>query len=168
VSRRLGGALVLWLLALLALACDEVPGTMSGSDTAAGWVGALREAHQLADDAEQRGDLEAARVALEPLASAAAPADVAATHARAARQDVYFRLATLAATEGDHRGARAAAAAGLALGRGDDVLTANLLIARGEAHEALGERSKASSDYLAALRIHEVLLDAVLGEEDPP
>jgi tetratricopeptide (TPR) repeat protein len=165
MSRCVWNALLVAALTLFALGCDE-PAASPG-ESASAWVDALRDAHQNADAAEQRGDLAAAAAALSPLASAPAPGAVAGTHARAARQDVYFRLASLAAVQGDHEAARAAADAGLALGRGDDVLTANLLIARGEAQEALGEREGASADYLAALRINEVLLDAVLAEEEP-
>ena len=165
MSRCLWNALLVSALVLSAHGCDE-PAT-SPSESASAWVGALREAHQRADAAEQRGDVAAAAAALAPLASAPAPDAVAATHARAARQDLYFRLATLAAGQDDHEAARAAANSGLALGHGDDVLTANLLIARGEAQEALGDREGASADYLAALRINEVLLDAVLAGEEP-
>lgn len=165
MSARLPSLLVLSLLTLAALACGREPAEDSAAAT---WVSTLRDAHQQADAAEQRGDFDEARRVLEPLASTPAPGEVAPTHARAARQDVYFRLATLASLRGDHAAARDAAADGLALGQQDDVLTANLLIARAEANEALGEREGASRDFLAALRINEVLLDAVLGEEEAP
>lgn len=165
MSRRLSIALGLSLLALFALACHDGAGPAGDPDAAAAWVSDLRAAHERADAAEQWGDLEAARLALETLAGTPAPAGVAPTHARAARQDLYFRLATLAAMRSEHADARDAATAGLALGQEDDVLTANLLIARAEAEEALGEREGASRDFLAALRINEALLDAVLAEE---
>lgn len=168
MSRRFVSALALSSLLLWALACDDGARPASDPERAAAWVSDLRVAHERADAAEQWGDLEAARVALETLAGTPAPAAVAPTHARAARQDLYFRLATLAAMRSEHAEARDAATAGLALGEEDDVLTANLLIARAEAHEALGEREGASRDFLAALRINEALLDAVLAEEGAP
>lgn len=168
MSRRLVASVALAVLTLTALACDDAARPAGDAESAAAWVTDLRAAHERADVAERDGNLEAARLALETLAGTPAPAGVAPTHARAARQDLYFRLATLSAMRAEHAEARDAATAGLALGQEDDVLTANLLIARAEALEALGDRDGASSDFLAALRINEVLLDAVLAEEGAP
>jgi tetratricopeptide (TPR) repeat protein len=141
---------------------------MAPSAAAVAWVESVRSAHDTADEQEARGELDAARETLLPLAEQDAPQEVAAAHARAVRQDLYFRLATLAARAGDHPSARDACTRGLALGRADDVLTANLLIARGEAHEALGDAAPASDDYMGALRINEALLDVVLTQEEQP
>lgn len=157
-----------FLLALWA-GCAAPDTTDPGArGSAASWVREVREAHVLADAAEAQGDLDAARATLAQASELSPPAEVAPTHARAVRQDLYFRLAALAARQGEVRVARDTATAGLALGRGDDVLTANLLIVRGEAHEALGDARAASTDYLAALRINEALLDAVLTAEETP
>lgn len=157
-----------FLLALWA-GCAAPDTTDPGArGSAASWVREVREAHVLADAAEAQGDLDAARATLAQASELSPPAEVAPTHARAVRQDLYFRLAALAARQGEARMARDTATAGLALGRGDDVLTANLLIVRGEAHEALGDARAASTDYLAALRINEALLDAVLTAEETP
>jgi tetratricopeptide (TPR) repeat protein len=160
-----------WLAATCAVltGCDQRSHDGGApSVAAAAWVQSVRRAHDTADAFEERGELEAAREALAPLAARAAPDGVAAPHARAVRQDLYYRLATLAARAGDHPSARSACGDGLALGQADDVLTANLFIARGEAHEALGDVALASEDYMAALRINEALLDAVLVEEEQP
>ncbi|MEZ4324043.1 MAG: hypothetical protein R3B40_02430 [Polyangiales bacterium] len=156
----------------LGVGCEEADaprGEGSGEATPASlWVAEVRAAHEAADDAATPQERAAAHRALERLALQDAPLGVAPTHARAVRQDLYFRIASSAAGAGDAAAARDAATAGLALGRADDVLTANLLIARGEAYEALGDGTRASADYLAAQRIHERLLDAVLGEEGAP
>ncbi|MCA9533082.1 MAG: hypothetical protein KC593_05365 [Myxococcales bacterium] len=165
---RLVALSMTFLLALWA-GCTAPDATDSAArGSAASWVREVREAHVLADAAEAQGDLDAARATLTQASELSPPAEVAPTHARAVRQDLYFRLAALAARQGEARVARDTATAGLALGRGDDVLTANLLIVRGEAHEALGDARAASTDYLAALRINEALLDAVLTAEETP
>ncbi len=166
-------ALILALCAAFAslggVGCDASAESGAEGVNAEVWIASVRQAHAAADDAETPARRLEAAAALDALAQEPAPAEVAATHSRAVRQDLYFRVATFAARSGDHERARAAASAGLELGRGRDVLTANLLIARGEAAEALGDPGAASADYYDALRINEELLDAVLGDaEDAP
>src|SRR6185295_1768755 len=78
-------------------------------------------------------------------------------------QDAYFRLARLALAGHQPVAAAAHARRGLALGGGyDDLFVANLLVARGAAHEALGETREALADYDRALRINEILLQTTL------
>lgn len=157
------GLTLLTLLTSATLGCGPNGAEVSATN-ANEWVAEVRRAHSLADEAEVSDRPLAARAALSPVAAQEAPHDVAPLLARAVRQDLYFRLATVAAAADDHEGARDAASAGLSLGEGPDVLTANLFIARAEAYEALGDGARASSDYLSALRINEALLDAVLGQ----
>ena len=77
---------------------------------------------------------------------------------RLALQDTYFRLARLALGDHDARQALAYADAGLAYGTAPHLFVANLLVARGAAHEAAGDPRAAAADYQRALAINEALL----------
>jgi hypothetical protein len=77
-------------------------------------------------------------------------------------QDTFFRLARLALDAHDPASAAHDAEQGLALGDGGDLFTANLLVVRGAAHEALGENAAALAACQRALRINEVLLHDTL------
>jgi hypothetical protein len=73
-------------------------------------------------------------------------------------QDTYYRLAGLDLRARDASGALLQAERGLSLGGGQDLFVANLLVARGAAHEARGEAPAAAADFHAALLINEQLL----------
>jgi hypothetical protein len=115
-----------------------------------------------------RGQPDRARKVLQAIIAGAA-----GTHAkarsrsqRALLQDVYFQLARLALDDGQAAVAVQEASAGLSLGGGlgedEDLFTANLLIARGAAHEALGASAAAVDDYSRAQIINQVLLRKAL------
>ena len=112
--------------------------------------------------AAEAGDRDEAIAALERLVAREVPDDVAAEDARVVLQDAYARLAALYLEAGDAGAARREADRGLALGEVDDVFTANLLVARGRADEALGRDQEAARDYHRAIRVHEALLDRAL------
>jgi hypothetical protein len=84
--------------------------------------------------------------------------DLSGDTRHAVLQDAYFRLARLALEDHDPAQAARYTNAGLAMGGANDLFVANLLVARGAAHEALGETAAALADYQRALRINEALL----------
>lgn len=131
----------------------------------AGYVQGARAAHQVADDALRRGDQNAAEAALESILQEHVPAAVAKDDARVVRQDAAYRLAELT-LETDPRAALRFAERGLDEGRAEDVFTANLLIARGRAREALGDPVAATEDYFDALTINDTLLEQALAGDD--
>lgn len=153
-------------LALLAVALGCGDGARPG---AAGWIRQAREVNEHADAALARGDVQAARAALESLLNDPAPASVAARDRRVVLQDAAFRLAELALSAQEPKRAREWVERGLALGRSDDLFTANLLVAGGRARESLGDDHGAIEDYREALRINEALLeDALRAKEGSP
>lgn len=157
------GFIIGWAL-LVALGCGE--GARPG---AAGWIRRAREMNERADAALARGDVQAARSGLESLLNDPVPASVAARDRRVVFQDAAFRLAELALSAQEPKRAREWVERGLALGRSDDLFTANLLVAGGRAREAAGDDHGAVEDYREALRINEALLeDALRAKEGSP
>ena len=143
----------------LALAC-----AFTGcSDNA--WIGEVRAAQQSAEQAAEQGNYRDAIQRLRPVADGELSRPARADDARAIRQDAFYQLARWSMANEDAPGALVFADAGLALG-GGDVFRANLWVARGQAHEALGQATQAAGDYHEALLINETLLDAVLGAEE--
>jgi hypothetical protein len=122
------------------------------------WGAATVRAHREADRRLDAGDSAGARARLLALA------DVQKAHAgdsperRLALQDTYFRLARLALGDHDPRQALAFADAGLTFGTAPHLFVANLMVARGAAHEAAGDPRAATADYQRALAINEALL----------
>lgn len=145
-----------WVCVLLGAGCGhESPGR--------DWVARTETAHRRADEALARGDFTAGREALAGLLATPPPAGVSAEDRRLIEQDALFRLALLEIGAGRADVALGWADQGLRIGRHDDLFSANLLVARGRAHEALGQDAVAAEDYHAALVINEGLLGQVLG-----
>jgi hypothetical protein len=148
-----------WLAVAIAVAgagaCSRAPATEP-------WAAAAAEKHREADRLLDQGDPAGARAALESLVAAEAPHAGDSQERRLAVQDAYFRLARLALAGHDARQALAYSDAGLALGTRSDLFVANLLVARGAAHEALGDGRAAAADYDRALTINEDLLREAL------
>jgi len=141
-----------WLLVLVLLV---------GCQASRDWSATAARAHAEADRLIDTGDRAGGQAVLQELV--ATPIEGPGETRRVVLQDAYFRLARLALD--DHDPARAArdADAGLALGGGEDLFVANLLVVRGAAHEALGEAAAAVSVYQRALRINERLLQEEVG-----
>jgi hypothetical protein len=155
---RLGACAL--LAAAVAAGCGRAPAPDRGDRWAAEIADRSREADRRLDD----GDAAGARAALLALVGEAPPPAVpgASDDRRLALQDTYFRLARLALGDRDGRQALAYADAGLALGSAPHLFVANLLVARGAAHEALGEARAAAEDYHRALAMNEALLQEVM------
>ena len=134
---------LLWLV----LAAPAAP------DPRTAWIEEAQAAHRRAD---QNDPL--AMSALEGFAVRSAPRSVPPDEARAVRQDAWFRAAELWLQRRQPGAARDEAERGLALGKAEDLFTANLLVVRGRARELLQDDRGAVSDYQEALRINEVLL----------
>lgn len=157
IARRLSRlAAGVSLVGLLALGCGRAPVTGDGA-----WVAEAARRHALADQRLEAGDGPAARDALRGIVDARVPDDVPADARRGVLQDTYFRLARIDLDARDALAALADSERGLALGRGSDLgdlFVANLLVARGAAHEALGHGPAAAEAYHQALVINDRLL----------
>lgn len=145
-------------LALIAIALAFVPGCERDAATS-GWVSQALSAHREADLKIERGDLEGARAVLFAAAERVAPARTNSVDARILRQDLYYRVAEIDLRRDRPAEAVRWASRGIELGRGHDVFTANLLIARGHALEKTNDLGGASRDYHEALLLTESLLD---------
>ena len=145
------------LVALLALAGCSQRRSADGGD----WLADATQRHALADELLDRGDEPGARAQLAAVVvvERASRGNVDADDDRRRMlQDTYYRLAGLDLRGQDASGALLHAERGLALGGGQDLFVANLLVARGAAHEARGEAPAAAADFHAALLINEQLL----------
>lgn len=134
-------------------------------DGAATWVEGAMEANAAADRAITTEDWDEARRILRGAVDRPVPESVAEEDARVVRQDLLYRLSTVELAAGDPVAAADRADEGLNLGRADDVFTANLLVARAKAREALDRPREAAGDYFDALEINDELLDEALGDE---
>src|SRR5688500_14212558 len=132
----------LLVLALLAAACARAPRD---------WSVTAADGHTEADRLLDQGDRAGAKRVLESILEGAPDRGGTETR-RVLVQDTRFRLARLALDAHDPALAARHADAGLALGGGADLFVANLLVARGAAHEALGQSAQALSVYQRALR----------------
>jgi hypothetical protein len=128
---------------------------------AAAWTASVASRNQEADRLIDGGDVAGARRVLADIVAGAPGPEAAGETRRMLLQDTYFRLARLALDGRAPAEAVGQAEQGLALG-GGDLFVANLLVARGAAHEALGETAAALADYDRALRINETLLRSTL------
>jgi hypothetical protein len=144
-----------------------VLGACSATRGSEDWVTQAESAHHVADERLAQGDIEGARQALRSATEGKVPKTTNPEDARVVRQDLYYRLAALELSQDKPDGAERWATVGLTLGRGTDVFTANLYIARGKALERRGDVSGASRDYHDALLITEALLDKSLGKANP-
>lgn len=147
-----------WLVVLVFVA-----GCGNGDADAAAWISHASSASRTADEALARGDADAARAALQAIVSAEVPSSVADRDRRVLRADAFYRLAEIELSGGSPTEALGLADRGLAEGRAEDLFTANLLVARGRALEAVGRDADAAEEYHAALLINEALLREALG-----
>lgn len=154
------GKVVAWLL----LSFAALAGCSRTADSGR-WIRDVDQAHRQADQALEKNDRAGAVASLQKIVAGEVPGSVAFEDARAVRQDACFRLASIE-LESDRPGeAFKWADHGLTLGRGQDLFTANLLVARGQALQRQGEEVRAASDYHQALIINEDLLNRTLGPE---
>lgn len=134
-------------------------GSCTRESEAAVWLGAIDDAHGALESASSRDAKLEAMDTLEALIEPDAPTYIARNDARTVRQDAYYVLASTALSVGDPYAARRFATSGLQLGQRKDVLVTNLLVARGEALEMLGEPQRAATDYHRALVMASEMLD---------
>ena len=152
------GFVAAWLLVTIAIGAGCSRKADSGR-----WIREVDQAHLQADQALERNDRAGAVASLQKIVAGEVPRSVASEDARAVRQDACFRLASIE-LEADRPGeAFKWADQGLGLGRGRDLFTANLLVARGQALQRQGEEVPAARDYHQALIINEELLNRTLG-----
>ena len=151
-----------WLVGLALLGALAAGCARARHDGDARWIAEAERRHALADQQLQAGNVPAARAALAGIIDGQVPASIPPDDRRGVLQDTYFRLSELDLKAGDARAAWTDAERGLALGRADDLFVANLLVARGAAHEAMHDGAGAAADYHAALVINDKLLAEVL------
>jgi hypothetical protein len=156
------GTLHSLVLCVALVAVVVLPGCASRSEPRE-WIESSEASHREADRLAASGDPSGAADALRRAATRPAPAGMSAEDARVVRQDLYYRLAMGELGASRAHEAVQAATDGLALGQRRDVFTANLLVVRGQAYEAIGDRKNASVDYHEALVVNEALLDTALG-----
>ena len=148
-------------LLVLAVAAAVVTGCSPADPAAGRWVESVRAAHAEADaDASLAGDGALRRVLEAPVPESVSPED-----ARALRQDSAYRLGRRLLRRGEAPAAEEVADGALA-DPAMDVLTASLLVLRGEAREAQGELREAAADYHEALRVNERLLERALARRE--
>lgn len=147
------------LLALLTPDCSRMDGSSQ-------WIRQARDANLQADEAIRRGDSADARETLVASLDRQAPATVNPEDRRMVKQDMCFRLSLLEMDSKRHKEALAWAERGLALGRQQDLFTANLYLAQGRALQALSREPEAAEAYHRALKINENLLDRILEPEE--
>lgn len=146
----------------VAVSPERVDAPIARETAALTWVAALEMGHAATDARLAEGDLSGAERVLRKALATAAPASTPADDLRRAHQDLWFRLAELQLRAGQAASARASVADGLALGRAQDLFTANLLIVDGHALSALGRETEASERYFEALEINRHLLQQAL------
>jgi predicted negative regulator of RcsB-dependent stress response len=144
------------MLALVLSMCS-CASRSSGRLEAVGSLDTIRAQHAEVDRLIDSGELEKARSVLE--------AALGRPKQRVIRQDLYYRLAEVNLELSLPDRALAAADAGLALGRGADIFTANLLVSEGRALESLHRDREAAATYADALAIDEALLEKALEHE---
>ena len=125
------------------------------------WIAEITAANRQADRLLDAQDAAGARALLRTLVATGLNAPPTKDW-RIALEDTYFRLARLALAAHDPRQALADAEAGLAYQTTASLFVANLLVARGAAHEALDDPRAAAEDYHRALAMNEALLHQVL------
>lgn len=126
------------------------------------WLARAAEAHDQADTAIGSGDLDGARAALLEVLHPSSSLAIDDDDLRVVQQDIYFRLAGLELSDAAPEKALHWANEGLTLGAREDIFTANLLVVRGQANQALGNDHGAAQDFFEAQRINQVLLRSVL------
>lgn len=151
----------LWLGALFLLvgACSR-----PARPAADPWIARVAAVNRQVDRLLDADDTSRARELLRTLVSANGPGAPLDDDRRRVLQDCYFRLARLALAGRDPAQALSDAETGLAYPAGPSLFAANLLVARGAAHEALNQPRAAAEDYHHALLMNEALLREAVGK----
>lgn len=140
------------------------PARDAGVPSANEWLSATHAAHARADAALAAGEPGPARTLLTRALEQPVPAEVRPEDRRLVHQDLLFRLSEVALADRAPADALLCSERGLALGRQNDLFSANLLVARGHALAALGRDVEAAISYRDALAIDEQLLHIALGQ----
>jgi tetratricopeptide (TPR) repeat protein len=152
-----------WWLPFALLACSSRPAPRANEASPGEWLAQVKHAHERADGAIAAGELANASATLERALEQPTPAALRADDLRVVHQDLLFRLSELAQRRNEPQRALLLAERGLALGRHEDLFSANLLVARGRALALLARDTEAASSYQEALAIDERLLRVALG-----
>ena len=143
---------------LLLVGCSRPP-----QPAANPWIARVAAANRQVDRLLDADDASRARELLRTVISAERPGAALDEDRRLVLEDCYFRLARLALAGRDPAQALSDAETGLAYQTAPSLFAANLLVARGAAHEALNEPRAAAEDYHRALLMNEALLREAVG-----
>ena len=127
------------------------------------WIARVAAVNRQVDRLLDANDAWRARELLQTFVSAERPGTALDEDRRLVLEDCYFRLARLALAGRDPAQALSDAERGLAYQTAPSLFAANLLVARGAAHEALNEPRAAAEDYHRALLMNEALLREAVG-----
>ena len=155
---RRAPSLVLTGLLSLAGGCSRTP-----RPAADPWIAEVAAVNRQVDRFLDADDAPRARELLRTLVSGERPGAPLDEERRLALEDCYFRLARLALAVRDPVQALSDAERGLAYQTAPSLFAANLLVARGAAHEALNDPRAAADDYHPALLMNEALLREAVG-----
>jgi tetratricopeptide (TPR) repeat protein len=128
------------------------------------WIREAQAANSSADQAIAQGNIVAARTSLRHVLAKPAPTSIPEQDVIIVKQDIYFRLAALELQAGKPKAALIWSEQGLSLSQKHDLFTANLLVAKGNALEALGNEVDAVAEFHKALKINEKLLNQALDD----
>ena len=156
---------LLFLLFLLFTGLLALAGGCSRSPRPADpWIAQVAAVNRQVDQLLEADDASRARQLLRALVSDAGPAAPVDADRRLVLEDCYFRLARLALAGRDPAQALSDAETGLSYQTAPSLFAANLLVARGAAHEALNQPRAAAEDYHRALLMNEALLREAVGQ----
>jgi hypothetical protein len=154
--RRAPARLVIALLLLVA-GCSRPP-----RPAADPWIARVAAVNRQVDQLLDANDAARARELLRELVTER-PGVALDEDRRLVLEDCYFRLARLALAGREPAQALSDAETGLGYQTAPSLFAANLLVARGAAHEALNEPRAAAEDYHRALLMNEALLRGAVG-----
>ena len=126
------------------------------------WIREAQAANSSADQSIARGNFVAARTSLQEVLAKPTPASLPDQDVIIVKQDILFRLAALELHAGKPKAALNWSEQGLSLSQKHDLFTANLLVAKGNALQALGNGVDAVAEFHKALKINEKLLNQAL------
>ena len=127
------------------------------------WIARVAAVNRQVDQLLDADDAARARELLRAVVSAERPGAALDEERRLVLEDCYFRLARLSLAGRDPAQALSDAETGLAYQTAPSLFAANLLVARGAAHEALNDPRAAAEDYHRALLMNEALLRGAVG-----
>lgn len=152
-------------IAFVLLLADLLFGCASRGEPHSRWLSDQAQVHAEIDAALAHGQTDVAQKTLLAALAERAPVGVRPEVITLVRKDQLFRLADIYLEKGEPERALEASNRGVALGGERDLFSANLLVARGKALEALGREPDAAEAFHQALTINDELLHDLLQKD---